>query len=203
MPVSVDPSIPVHPIDLDMYLGMSEAGLLEHIDVELVDGVLVERMTEDWDHVFGVGMAARYVTGGLLPYPEYFVCSNATMPADPISAPKPDVYVQETARFSAYTRGQRGLPPEGSLFIIEVSRTSLRWDMGRKRTLYAATHVPGYWVVDVVGERLIVHRDPQDGDYRTISIHGRGEPVTPQDLPLPPLDVAVLLDPPPPAAASD
>lgn len=47
--------------------------------------------------------------------------------------------------------------------IIEVSETSLAFDLGVKLALYAAAKIPEYWVVDLTGRRLHVHTLPRGG----------------------------------------
>jgi Uma2 family endonuclease len=42
--------------------------------------------------------------------------------------------------------------------VIEISDTTLRWDMGRKAIRYALGGVREYWVIDVDGRQTFVHR---------------------------------------------
>lgn len=57
------------------------------------------------------------------------------------------------------------LVPANILLAIEVSSTTLRYDLNAKRIEYALGGIPNYWVVDVTGECLQVMSDPIDGDY--------------------------------------
>ena len=41
----------------------------------------------------------------------------------------------------------------------------LRYDMTGKRDLYARAGVPEYWVLDLKGRKLVVHRNPEQGKY--------------------------------------
>jgi Uma2 family endonuclease len=36
-----------------------------------------------------------------------------------------------------------------------------------------------YWILDVASQRLIVHLDPQDGQYASVIAYGRDESVSP------------------------
>ncbi len=45
------------------------------------------------------------------------------------------------------------------------------------------------WMVDLPGERVLVHRDRRGGEYRTLEAAGRGSAVTP--LAFPRIQVAV------------
>ena len=41
-------------------------------------------------------------------------------------------------------------------------------DLTTKARLYARSGIVEYWVLDVAGRRLIVHRDPVDGQYQSV-----------------------------------
>ena len=55
------------------------------------------------------------------------------------------------------------------LLVIEVAKTSIRYDTGRKARDYAAWGVRDYWVVDIGRRQLIVHTDLAADGYRTIA----------------------------------
>lgn len=50
--------------------------------------------------------------------------------------------------------------PTTAALVVEVSDTTLATDMTEKAELYATAGVADYWVLDVVGRRLLVYRDP-------------------------------------------
>ena len=77
------------------------------------------------------------------------------------------------------------------LLVIEISDTSLAFDLGRKATLYAKAGVREYWVLDIGRRRLVVHRRPSGGDYLqilifnepdTVTLEGRSEQIRVADL---------------------
>jgi len=78
------------------------------------------------------------------------------------SAPQPDV--AWVARRD-YSEGRPTAPDV--LLIIEVAESSLAYDTGEKADLYAAAGIADYWVVDVVGRSIEVHRDPAQRRYRS------------------------------------
>ncbi len=51
--------------------------------------------------------------------------------------------------------------PTTALLIVEVSDSTLNYDVGEKASLYAAGGITDYWVVDLNHEQVIVFRDPQ------------------------------------------
>lgn len=58
--------------------------------------------------------------------------------------------------------------PTTAALVVEVSDTSLLYDTTEKRRLYARAGIADYWVVDINARLLIVHRDPQGGDYTQV-----------------------------------
>ena len=55
------------------------------------------------------------------------------------------------------------------VLVVEVADTSLRYDVTGKRDLYARAGVPEYWVLNIKGRKLIVHRNPKQGKYAVVS----------------------------------
>ena len=45
--------------------------------------------------------------------------------------------------------------------VVEVSDSTLRFDLEKKVATYAKALIPEYWVVDLVHRQLIVHRQPK------------------------------------------
>ena len=58
------------------------------------------------------------------------------------------------------------------LLVIEVSDTTLRHDLVRKPRIYAKHDVREYWAIDVEKGCVIVHREPEDDHYRSVTEHG-------------------------------
>jgi Uma2 family endonuclease len=67
--------------------------------------------------------------------------------------------------------------------VVEVADTTLSFDLTTKAALYARAGIVEYWVLDVPGRRLIVHRHPQLGKYTTILIYSEQESVAPLAAP--------------------
>jgi len=73
-------------------------------------------------------------------------------------------------------------PAEVAL-ALEVSDTSLAFDLTRKASLYARAGIQEYWVLDVTARRLIVHRQPTNGKYTSIVAYDENESVAPLAAP--------------------
>lgn len=155
---------------------MVEAGILgENERVELEDGVLVELSPQDIKHEVAKERLNFYFgQAGLRVRVE-------AMFLTPLGYILPDLQVAET--FSL-TEHPRTVP-----LAIEVANTSHQRDRA-KAAKYAAAVVPEYWIVDVVGEAVTVHREPAGEEYRTVVEHRSGtiQPL----LPAPPLELAEL-----------
>ena len=80
------------------------------------------------------------------------------------------------------TRRRIGVPADVRL-LVEISDTTLAFDLGTKARLYARAGIPEYWVVDVVGERIVVHRSPGSGVYADMKSYRIGESIEPLAAP--------------------
>jgi Uma2 family endonuclease len=65
------------------------------------------------------------------------------------------------------------LSPLALLLLIEVADSSLPFDLSIKALLYARAGVRDYWVVDVQGRRIHVHRAPTASGY--VNVHAYTE----------------------------
>ena len=78
------------------------------------------------------------------------------------SAPEPDFAILQR-REGGYGKA---LPTaEDTYLVIEVSATTQRYDLGKKRDAYARASIPEYWVLDLKKQELHVFRKPWDGTY--------------------------------------
>jgi Uma2 family endonuclease len=69
--------------------------------------------------------------------------------------------------------------PTTASLVVEISDTTFDFDTDEKRLLYAAAGIPEYWVVDVNGRRLLVYRNPVNGDYPAPQVLVQTDVVTP------------------------
>jgi Uma2 family endonuclease len=74
--------------------------------------------------------------------------------------------------------------------VVEISDSTLGFDLTTKAELYARAGIVEYWVVDVAARRLIVHRDPREGLYRAVTAYAEQESVAPLAAPHSALAVA-------------
>jgi len=66
--------------------------------------------------------------------------------------------------------------------LIEVSDTTLVYDLGDKMQMYASETVVEYWVIDIPHRLLVVHLDPAGGRYRSVQTYGEHELINSKSL---------------------
>jgi Uma2 family endonuclease len=156
-------------------------GIFDQQRVELIEGELIVKMSKNPPHVD----AAALLLGWLIQvFGARFVNHEAPIdvaPEDnPTSEPVPDMIVLKRK----FTRFRSARPqPDDLDLVIEISDTSLAFDLTVKAALYARAGIAEYWVLDVPGRRLIVHRDPQSGQYGSVTAYDEHENVTPLAAP--------------------
>jgi Uma2 family endonuclease len=138
----------------------------------------------DSDHEYIVDLLNRW-SGNVLPANGVLVrVQNSVGIPELDSVPVPDLaWVIE--------RDYRRQRPsaEDVLLLIEVAKTTLRYDRGTKAKLYAKAGIRDYWIVNVVGECVEVLRDPGKRGYADPVVYERGEKIKP--LKMPKLSLAV------------
>ncbi len=148
---------------------------------ELFDGELIDKMGKNRPHVIVVRTLTMLLE-------EHFG-REFVLPETPINLrpedratyrPEPDVLVLG----KSYKNFAVDDPnPEDILLAVEVSDTSLRFDLDAKAKAYARAGIVEYWVADLSDKRVIIHRSPADGRYTFVHAVNTGESVSPQSLP--------------------
>jgi len=157
----------VHRFSLDEYHQLIDSGGLdEDMRVELIDGLIVEMSPKSPKHENVLAwLAERFWTAIDLARYEVRVAAALTLER---SEPEPDLIVIERD-------APRPYHPATAALVVEVSVSSLRRDLVRKHELYARAGIPEYWVVDVDGRRIVLHRGPHEGAYERVTELRSGE----------------------------
>ena len=147
----------------DEYQRMIEAGIIaEGAPVELIEGELIQMAAFSGEHLLRIGDLTRLLI--LATEPPLFVIPQGSIRLDNRSEPEPDFTVLRSRPV-----GKRTPPPaDDVILVIEVSDTSLMYDLNVKAPLYARASIPEYWVVDLTARRILRHREPRDGRYKVI-----------------------------------
>jgi Uma2 family endonuclease len=90
---------------------------------------------------------------------------------DVASEPEPDLAIVE---FKVWEYEEYHPYPENIFWVMESSNTSLKKDLEVKDKVYAAAGIQEYWVVNLPAKKLVVFRDPIDGDYQSKQTYTTG-----------------------------
>ncbi len=155
---------------------MIESGLLTEDDrVELIDGELVPMAAKGNRH--------ELVKTELINWMFRRLGVNEMLTVELGWRPGGDLYVEPDVVI--YGRGPMPsqVPAPDTLLVIEISDSSLRYDLDRKAMIYASLGVREYWVIDANTLETMVHLDPAPDGYRDIANVPSHGTVTPHLLP--------------------
>ena len=167
---------------------LENAGLLAGQHLELIGGELLNKMGKNRLHVnatIRLMLWMQRVFGA-----EYVACEAPVEVApddQPVSEPEPDLVALK--QFADPFTLTTPLPSDLAL-LVEISDSSLTLDLTIKAQLYARAGIADYWVVDVKGRRVIVHREPEAGRYQSVIAYNDQEEVAPLASPESMLQVA-------------
>ena len=170
----------LRPLTYDDYMRLSEMGVFDDEKVELLGGVVVVMHAQGPMHMKLMALLTRFLAKRLPA--SHMITPATTYRLSEYSAPEPDLaVVHERTVFAGRQIAD---------WIIEVSVTSQRKDLGIKRRLYGAAGLAEYWVIDAVEMVVVVHRDPIADGYASVTRHARDERIAPLQFP----DLLVSLD---------
>ena len=160
---------------------------------ELIDGEVISKTGQNPPHRVCVVL----VTGWLIRvFGERHVTCQSTMEIAvndrETNEPEPDVYVT-VEPVTAYTHRHPG--PGEILLVVEIANTTVRFDLRKKAPLYARAGMPEYWVVDIIGRRIVAHRQPGPEGYAEILEFRDDEEISPVARPDASVRIAELLPP--------
>ena len=154
--------------------------------VELVDGIIYEMSPQKGPHATGILLVTEALRAA---FPRgYQIRVQLPLILGDEAEPEPDLAV-----VPGDPRDYVQAHPATAVLIVEVSDSSSFHDRERKRALYARSGIPEYWILDVVADRLKVHRDPDAGSYRTGLVLEAGDTIAPLASPGATIAVADLL----------
>ena len=170
MSVTNEPWPRRHRLTVYDYHRMAEVGLLRPDErVELIDGEIIDMPPIGSLHGAVVDLLAeRFITAlhGMA-----LVRIQGAIRLGDDSEPQPDVALLRP-RADRYAAEQ----PRAAdvLLVVEVSDTTLKFDVGAKARLYARHGLPELWVADLTKRRVQVFRTPRDGKYGERSARAAG-----------------------------
>ncbi len=186
-PATVSPSVRPYRWTRAQYDRVIEAGGFDPEDrIELLDGELWE-MTPPGTRHAAITVHVREVIR--VAFGEGFhVRDQSPIALDDVSQPQPDLAVVP-GRPLDYLDGHPVVP----LLIVEVSKSSLSFDRGRKLAAYARNGMPEYWIVDLTANTIEVYREPAGDQYGSKRVLRAGDTVMPLHAPNATIPVADML----------
>jgi Uma2 family endonuclease len=177
-----------HRFTVEAYEQMGQAGLLPKRGVELVDGVVVEMSPIGDRHVYALAqLSLAFVEQRRA---RYWVMPSLSLLLGPRDMPDSDFVL------STIDRNVRRRPaPAEVILLVEISDSSLAYDLGSKRGRYARAGIAEYWVVDLVHDELLAFTSPdrKRGTYREERRYHPPEIASPSAFPDVRIDVAQVL----------
>jgi len=157
----------VSPISVRFYHEAGAAGMISE-DVELLEGVIVKKMSKSPLHEFIVARLLRRLSEVL--QPGIFAAKERPI-TTPDSEPEPDIAVIEGQEDDFFDHH-----PTTAQLVIEVAVTTLEIDR-RKAAIYSRAGVGEYWIVDAENRTVELFRNPvvETGEYEQKSIFRDGE----------------------------
>ena len=154
----------LHRITVDEYYRMAEVGLLApDARVELIEGVIIDMAPIGELHAVIVDRLARVFFGTL--GNRAIVRCQGPVRLSNYTEPEPDFAILKP-RKDEYRRGHPRGPD--TLLAVEVSDTTLRFDLRTKLPIYARHGIAQVWVADVNRSGLHVCRRRTDIGYSDI-----------------------------------
>jgi Uma2 family endonuclease len=144
---------------------LETSGIWEQQRLELINGELISKKGQNRPHVVFLNRMFQWLVETLGWGLVYQDAPIDVAPGDnPINEPEPDLIVLKRRYTGIRTTN---FQPDEIALAVEVSDSMLRFDRTPKAALYARAGIVEYWVLDVYGRGLIVHREPAPEGYRS------------------------------------
>lgn len=168
-----------HRFTVEDYHKMAEAGILTEDDrVELIEGEIVEMAPIGRRHMASVDRFTLLLVRALSP--KAIVRVGGAVRLSGFTEPQPDLIL---LRPQADFYPTADAAPSDVLLVVEVADSSLAYDRRVKAPLYVRLGVPEYWIADLNGTGIIVHREPGPDGYRQIFVVRGSETFSPEAFP--------------------
>lgn len=149
---------------------MITAGIFaEQEHIELLQGQLMTMAPQSRQHAARTS-GLNYLFGERLfrhSPPPAVVSVQSAVPLSEVDRPEPDIALLSTEAALDDTRDLVD-PMTEVYLLVEVSLSTVSYDLNRKVPRYAALGVPEVWVVDLAKMQLLVFRTPVQGRYQEV-----------------------------------
>lgn len=162
-----------HRLTRAQYELMIDAGVFGPEEkLELLDGELIDMAPQKSRHATAVTLLADVLRKAF--GDAHTVRVQLPFNLDDRSVPEPDIAV-----VPGLPRDYKDAHPGRAALIVEVADPSLAYDRIRKHAAYARAGVPEYWILNLNGQSLEVHRRPDVDGYQEKRVLKSGEGIAP------------------------
>ncbi len=200
--IPTDSPLPLYRLDAAIYARLVEAGALAGVDVELVDGLLIDKHDRGSDSIHRLDTETynRMVATGVLEGEPVELLEGLLVEMSPQGMSHAQMIVRLTRHLGsarAWLAVQLPLEvkprcePEPDLALsevdpssehhfrtavlaVEVAVTSHKKDRETKARVYARAAIPTYWIVDVPARTVEVRTEPGPDGYARCELYGLG-----------------------------
>ena len=163
-----------HRFSSDQFLRMAEVGIFPpDARIELLDGEIVPMSPIGTSHAGIVNILTMLLCEAL--GRRWVVAVQNPIKLSRMDMPQPDFCI---ANWRNDRYGNNHPTPAEIGLVIEVADSSLEFDTGVKRALFAASGIVEYWVVDLVHGTVEQSTLPGPSGYGITEIHGMLDSVT-------------------------
>ena len=176
---------------------LEENGLLTE-RYELIFGDIIYKMPQNLPHKIAVMLITFWLARVFgEAYIQAQMATGVNLADAEINAPEPDIAALNVPLASL--PGNEPAPADIAL-LVEVSASTLNFDLGVKARLYARAGIVEYWIADIAGRRFIVHCSPGADGYADVTEHDANAEIAPLARPDALVRVSELLPSAPSAA---
>lgn len=177
-----------HQFTVDDLKQFVAAGVLSEDDrVELIEGDLIDMSPINEPHADTVDLFTDHLVNQIGQTARVRFANPVRL--SDLSIVQPDIAVVRRQRYR-----QAHPIPDDILLLIEVSDSTLSFDLRTKTPLYARTGVPEVWIVDVNAQVIHRFRQPEGSGYRVAEELRAGDTLTIEALPHVSLAVAAIFE---------
>ena len=146
---------------VDEFLRMDMAGVFEgHGRTELIDGEIYVMNAQYRPHARIKAQFYDALRDGLRAIGSPFTAMiEVTVSIPTNGAPQPHIVA------TSEPDGEGPVPASSVALLVEISDSTLHFDLGKKAQIYAKAGIAEYWVVDIEGRRILCHARPGVDGY--------------------------------------
>jgi Uma2 family endonuclease len=166
---------------LEQYERMAEAGAFDgefHQRVELIHGEIREMNPIGSPHAQTVTDLTDW-SYEAIPRGQIAIRVQSPLRIPQLNcAPEPDLAWVKRKKYR-----RRHPEPADVLLLIEVAESSVSFERGEKRDIYAKAAIPDYWIVNLVNRTIEVYRQSDGESFQWSKVFGVEDVISPLALP--------------------